>query len=457
MFGPLLLIACSSSPAPTQEAVGAETHIPAQIATPVAPAGDNSPDIVLVMIDTLRLDALGVGGNSRDASPNIDAFARSGTLFSRAYSAGTWTLPATASIFTGLQAWEHRAIRDYNEPSQFGRLEQHHETVAETLQGAGYNTGAFINNAYLAPDFGLNQGFGTYSFEGAGLVDHRTASQTVVLAMEWLNNQSGPSFLTIHTMEPHADYQPSPEFSGRFSSELPHTITAPLGPDMVEGMIVGREVPSPDDQAYIRALYDEEVLTSDKAFGELIEALDARDNDRGTLIVLVSDHGEEFWEFGAYEHGHSTKSVVTQVPLIVRGAGIVPHVNSTVVSTIGIKDLLLGRGQLWDLAQSGESQMGGMAISEDILYGPQKLSVVSDSIRFTFNQSDQVSSMFDLNEAGFEVQDISMNNERRGEAEPLFNELLRRRGDLNPLVAANPIEVSDSSVFDQLRALGYVQ
>jgi hypothetical protein len=457
MFGTLLLIACSSPPEPAQVDGGVETHEVVQASTTVAPAGDDSADIILVIIDTLRLDALGVGGNSRDASPNIDAFARSGAMFSRTYSAGTWTLPASASIFTGLYAWEHRAIRDYSEPYKFGRLEQRHETIAEALQGAGYNTGAFINNSYLAPEFGLNQGFDTYSFEGPGLIDHRTASQTVALAIEWLNAQSGPSFLTVHTMEPHADYQPPPEFEGRFSSALPHTLTAPLGAEMVEGMISGREVPSADDQAYIRALYDEEVLTADKAFGELIEGLDARDTDRGTLIVLVSDHGEEFWEFGDYEHGHSTRSVVTQVPMIVRGAGILPHVNSTVVSTVGMKDLLLGRGQLWQLAHSGESQTGGFAISEDILYGQQELSIVSDNIRFTFNQADQTSSMFALNEAGFEVEDISMNTERRGEAEPLFNELLRRRGDLAPLVAADPVEVRDSSVFDQLRALGYVQ
>jgi hypothetical protein len=145
------------------------------------------------------------------------------------------------------------------------------------------------------------------------------------------------------------------------------------------------------------------------------------------------------------------------VPLIVRGDGIEPHVNNTVVSTIGVKDLLMGRGQLWELARSGESLTGGIAISEDILYGPQEISVVSDNIRFTFNQPDQVSSMFALNEKGFEIEDISMNTERRGEAEPLFNELLRRRGDLAPLVAADPVEVRDSSVFDQLRALGYVQ
>jgi membrane-anchored protein YejM (alkaline phosphatase superfamily) len=440
MFGSLLLIACSSPPEPAQTTEGAV-----------------SPDIVLVMIDTLRIDALGVGGNSRDASPNIDAFARTGANFIRAYSSGTWTLPASASILTGLQAWEHRAIRDYSEPYKFGRLEERHETIAEALQSAGYNTGAFINNSYLAPEFGLNQGYETYSFEGPGLIDHRTASQTVALAMEWMNSQVGPSFLTIHAMEPHADYQPPPEFAGRFSSDMPHSLTAPLGAEMVEGMIAGREVPSVEDQAYIRALYDEEVLTADKAFGELIEALDARDSDRGTLIVLVSDHGEEFWEYGAYEHGHTTRSVVTQVPLIVRGDGIEPHVNNTVVSTIGVKDLLMGRGQLWELARSGESLTGGIAISEDILYGPQEISVVSDNIRFTFNQPDQVSSMFALNEKGFEIEDISMNTERRGEAEPLFNELLRRRGDLAPLVAADPVEVRDSSVFDQLRALGYVQ
>jgi|GEM_PF-1279549 len=457
MFGTLFLIACSSSiePVPIEsETIATES---AQTSTILAPADENSPDIVLVLIDTLRLDALGVGGNSRNASPNIDEFSRSGVLFSRAYSSGTWTLPATASLLTGLQAWEHGAIRDYNEPYKFGRLEQRHETVAETLRDAGYNTGAFINNAYLAPEFGLNQGYDTYSFEGAGLIDHRTASQTVKLALKWLNSQTGPSFLTIHSMEPHADYQPLPEFEGRFSNALPHTLSTPLGPEMVDGMITGREIPSLENQAYIRALYDEEVLTADKAFGELIDGLDARDSERGTLIVLVSDHGEEFWEYGAYEHGHTTKSVVTQVPLIVRAEGIEPHVNTTVVSTVGVRDLLLQRGQLWQLSESGESQTGSMAISEDILYGSQEVSVVADRIRFTFNQADQVSSMFALDETGAEIEDISMDDERRGEAEPLFNELIRRRGDLEPLVASDPIEVRDSSVFDQLRALGYVQ
>ena len=470
MIAALLLLACSSNPPTTaEEPQGSPAEATAEAtapeASPAAPLAEapevewdgSTGDVVLVIVDTLRYDALGRGGNQRPASPAIDAFAEENLWFTRAYSPGTWTLPSTASIFTGLSPFQHKAVHDAREPYKFGRLEAHHVTTAEAFKERGFRTAGFINNSYLAPEFGLNQGFDVYDFEGPGLIDHRTGLTTVELALEWLASSEEPAFVTVHMMEPHADYQPPEGIAGTFGRGMPHTLNVPLGGEVVESMIANRFIPEPDDQAFIKALYDEEVLTADGAVGRLIEGLKAMDDYSDMTVIFVSDHGEEFWEHGEYEHGHTTRKEVTHVPLIVKAPWAGNGENNTVVSIAAVHEALLGGGVIREVAEAREHRMGEMVIIEDLLYGTQEISVVSDALRFTFDQANEVVSLVELSPAGEELRDISMDASRRAEAEPLFNAIMEARGDMAPLIAADPVEVRTSSVFEQLRALGYVQ
>ena len=321
--------------------------------SPASQSDSKAPDVVLVIVDTLRADRLGFAGHSRNTSPNMDRLAKEFTWFSRAYATSSWTLPSTASILTGLLPHEHRVVRDGLKPDLFGRLNPTVDTLADIYKAKGYRTGAFINNAYLAPDFGLNQGFETYDYEGAGPVGHRTGVTTVKKALDWLKEEQKPAFLMVHIMEPHADYEPDPEFKGRFTSEHESKLQAPLG-DLI-GQLIERKVDLPEiDRDYIQKAYDEEILSADKAIGLLVQGMKQQGRFASTRMAITSDHGEEFWDFGGYEHGHTTKTPVIQVPLMIKAPDIVPGENQSLVS---IKDIYLAlstnEGPLLDFARRG--------------------------------------------------------------------------------------------------------
>ena len=118
----------------------------------------NKPNVVVIVVDTLRADHVGVYGAPRATTPNIDSFARQGMFFERAYSHSGWTLPAMASLWTGLYPHEHRVVRSPTSQEEFGSLPAERQTLAELFQQKGYSTAAVTNNTFLAPDFGKAQG-----------------------------------------------------------------------------------------------------------------------------------------------------------------------------------------------------------------------------------------------------------------------------------------------------------
>ena len=171
------------------------------------------PDIVLVIVDTLRSDHLGCYGYERNTTPNIDAVASEGLQFMRAYAQASWTLPSFVSLWTGLYPHEHRVGRAPDVLDVFGALPPERVTLAEQLQAAGYATGAVINNTFLAPEFGVHQGFGDYMYRGADNTDFRSAAATNDRALSWLSKvEEKPAFLVVHYMEPHMDLIPAKGF-----------------------------------------------------------------------------------------------------------------------------------------------------------------------------------------------------------------------------------------------------
>jgi len=416
-----------------------------------------APDVVLVIVDTLRADSLGFAGHVRDTSPNMDALAEEFTWFSRAYSTSSWTLPATASILTGLHPHEHRVVRDGLKPQLFGRLDPTIETMADFYKAKGYRTGAVINNAYLAPDFGLNQGFESYNYEGAGPIGHRTAAKTVDEALLWLNESDEPAFLLVHIMEPHADYEPAPEFRGRFTEGHASELTLPLG-DLVGQLIERRVEISDDDKRFIRSAYDEEILSADAAIGRLVQGMRDAGRFESSLMAITSDHGEEFWDYGAYEHGHTTMTPVIQVPLLLKAPGVVPGENATVVGLASLFPALTTQdGPILQFARRGVDDTTQIALSEDILYGPPQISVISNDLRLQINPAQERMAVFELDDSGREFQDVSLDPQRRENAQPLHAYLKHLRGGAGAIKAFDPMEVQNFSDFEKLRALGYVQ
>ena len=210
---PILLMSCSLfESAPVSEA-------------PVAP-----PDVVLVVIDTLRADHLSLYGHGRATSPNIDALAQGGTWWHRAYAGSGWTLASFATLLTGQHPFQHRVGRDPANPAKFGRLGEDVTTLPEILGAHGYTSAAFMNNAFLAGEFGLQQGFDRYDWRPSTNQLHRSADEAVADALAWKAEQVGPSFTMIHFMEPHMDYRAPDDVRGTFASmEEPRELVAQPG------------------------------------------------------------------------------------------------------------------------------------------------------------------------------------------------------------------------------------
>ena len=296
--------------------------------------------VVLVVVDTLRADHLGVYGYERQTSPNLDAWAEHGAVFENAFSTSPWTLPSVGTMFTGQLPSRHLAgtfVRgaDGRPPnrSQFRQLDTSLPTLAETAAAAGFATVAVINNAFLGPRFGVDRGFELYDFSPAGNRQLRRADVVVDRALTWLRNRGeGPFFMVIHLFDPHMEYDPPETTRGHFSSGLPKT-ELPRLTDQIRTALRRGDL---FDRDYLVALYDEEILFVDRQLGRLFESLDAEGLADNAVVLVTSDHGEELFDHDGFEHGHTVYDELLRVPLVVRGPGIRPARHDLPVSLLDL-------------------------------------------------------------------------------------------------------------------------
>ena len=271
------------------------------------------PNVIVYLVDTLRADRVGAYGSGRTTSPRTDAFARTATLFEHAIAQAPWTRPSVASILTGLGPLAH-GVRTLDD-----KLAAEATTLPELLQAAGYRTAAFSTNGHVGPATGLDQGFDDFSLDmeetGSDAVNRRVLS--------WLDVHAGhagqsPFLIYIHTLDPHAPYDPPFEDRQRFapglrpeagSTEDLKRIYAMRGEE--QARLIRELIP----------LYDAEVAANDRSFGALLDALRARGLYDSTLLVFVADHGEELGEHGQLGHAHDLYREVLDIPLIVKWPG----------------------------------------------------------------------------------------------------------------------------------------
>lgn len=310
--------------------IGSETPSIAAAELAIAPervraperASRERPNVVVVSIDTLRADRLGCYGHARATSPNLDALAAKGLVFERAFSPAPWTLPAYGSLFTGRLPAEHRAGVVTEREALFGedgtptkRTTEHLRddvpTLAELLARAGWRTAGFSCNPFLGPGAGLDRGFERYvgyQYNAKGGVDR---------ALEWLAAHEGERvFLFLHLIDPHYPFAPPDPYAQRFgSSEL-----ADAPPPLDEL----RRGAADDLRKQLSDLYDGEIAYADAELARLFARLEASGLSETTLVALHSDHGEELWDHGGFEHGHTQHAEVLHVPLVIAMPGRVP-------------------------------------------------------------------------------------------------------------------------------------
>ena len=299
--------------------------------TPGIVAAGTQPDIVLVTVDALRADHLGVYGYDRPTSPHLDALAREAAVVRDHISQAPYTKASVATLFTGRLPSSHKTytVSTSVAQSMTGHvsgnlpltdvLDPDLWTLAGALSSAGYTTIGLTTNPFLLKDYGFSSGFQEYRFlTGAGVfASARDVSREALSRLERKDRRQ-PIFLWMHLMEPHSPYAPPAAIRARFPPRQPArpAVRSVIPPWLSEG--------GPADANYYEALYDAEIADVDAAIGEFVTGLRQRGLWQQMVFVVTSDHGEEFLDHGGFEHSNTLYDEMLRVPLFIKSPGLAP-------------------------------------------------------------------------------------------------------------------------------------
>lgn len=271
-----------------------------------------APNVLLVVVDTLRADHLHLYGYPRRTSDHIDALGASGWVFESHIASSAQTVPSTLSMLLSMQPAEHGFL--HLGEGHFGRHRPRYPDglvfLAEAFQAAGYRTGGFVGNPFLQRDNGFAQGFDHFVYS------EERGEVLTSAATDWMTRRDWrerPFFAYVHYFDVHSPYEPPAPYRDLF--ERPE-----------EGRYIYRNGPAPEvreaDVQTIVSLYDGEIAYVNDQIGDVLSALEGAGVREDTLIAVTSDHGDEFLEHGGLGHGTSVYGELVRVPLILTGPGI---------------------------------------------------------------------------------------------------------------------------------------
>jgi choline-sulfatase len=391
-----------------------------------APPGVEPPlSILLITIDTLRADRVGAYGDAKARTPALDALARQGVLFERAYTPVPITLPAHVSLMTGLLPPAH-GVRG-NGAFALGPSVP---TLAEALKASGRRTAAFVGGFPLSRRFGLSRGFDEYDdamSKSAGVnydFAERRARDVVDAATRWLSQNPGAVFVWVHLFDPHAPYDPPPEF---------HT----------------------DDP------YRDEIASADAAMSTLMSAWDARAGR--SIVVATSDHGEAFGEHGEWSHSLLIYDTTLHVPLLIRAPGFEAGKRSQL--SVGLVDVA---ATVLDLAGVSTRPLPGVSLTKALSPDARDRALYAETMapRLDFGWSDLRAwredglkwirapkpELYALGEDPAEEKNRAAEDSSRARAlDAALSKALAATGE------RTASRVPDAESTERLRALGYVQ
>ena len=304
------------------------------------------PNVLLITIDSLRADHLGLYGYDRPTSPNLDEFARSAVVFDQALTQATLSGPSHATMFTSTHVPIHGVINN-GVPLEDDRL-----TLAEALQSAGYETAMFVSHPFVGGNYGLSQGFDvaeTHTVDSHG-PGHRHEDEVeergpldgvFVAALEWLERpRSRPFFLWLHAQHVHKSYEPPSPYDRMFGQAPPASTKDLRCRRALDRHTSGKELLDSDERDHVVALYDGEIAYVDTQLGKVLAGLRAAGLEDDTIVVVTSDHGEMLFDDRsgrATGHGHQRYDKVLRVPLIVKTPGATTQ--RRVDTMVGLIDL----------------------------------------------------------------------------------------------------------------------
>ena len=427
------------------------------------------PNIVLISIDTLRPDRLSSYGSTRNTSPALDALAEKGVRFTNAFSTSSWTLPAHASMLTGRypSALAH-------DPDEL-RMDRAAPMLSSLLKESGYTTGAVTGRGWVTDALGFSQGFDYFKDRGH-LPD----------AIKWINaNHDRRFFFFYHTYIVHAPYQYR-TFAAGYDGGRFEKVYSGKGAEGLQHLdVCCRNVElTPSEKEFLLALYDGGIAKADEQVAEILAALEKFELLSNTIIIITSDHGEEFWEHtgrGAY-HGHTLYDEMLRIPLIWFDPAIQSEqrVNSVPVSLVDIVPTLLARiglkppgsldgEDLQPLLSGGDWANDRALFGEAVRHGPRRFSVQTSDAKLIVTPDIETQhgegarypvpipaprELYLADDIGEQRNVISMQSSLERDLLDRLDRHLAKRAAIVPDSENIPL---DEETIENLRSLGYLQ
>lgn len=422
------------------------------------------PNLVLILIDTLRADHVGAYGYARDTTPTLDALAAEGLRFDRAISQSSWTLPSMMSLFTG----RHPPELPRGDPDlrRVFALHEAETTLAEHLRAGGYRTISVATNPHNVDEiFSLMQGFDTKRYEASAPADWVVDRAIESLDAVWSADREAPFFLFLHLMDVHEPYSPDPPYDTLFTSDDASRHRVPQG---VESPADLADEAVAEHQRNTQALYDGALRFADAEIGRLLTHLQSAGVRDATVIAVASDHGEAFWDSVALErahrlysqgqpgrygvgHGHTVFRELIQVPLILHGPGVPQGVRAEPVRNLDLTPTLLALAGLDPGSSRGDGidllsaeRASPPALSETDLRSAPQRSLIIGGVQHI--RVDEVNLIFDVGHSQW--PQLPEAADADADVDAAFGSITRARYRESFL---------DDGTLSALRALGYIE
>ncbi len=464
------------------------------------------PNLLVILVDTLRADHLGVYGYDRPTSPRMDTLASQGVRFDRVVAQASWTKPSVASLFTGHYVHDHGVIRSLD------ALGDEIPTLAQLLDEAGYRTVAFSANPWITPEFRFSRGFDEFEsgramgaqltnlyrsvrrgesllnrtgvrlpisqwvFRWAGRGNSGNAERDEAQAasvVNWLAtvDRGLPFFLYVHMIGPHDPYDPPEEFSKAFARSS--TKAPRLPPPRVQTVFERAAELAPADLERLVDQYDGAIAHVDSLVGRMLEQLADSGLSDETIVMLTSDHGEEFYEHGNWRHGNQVYDEVVRVPLLIRVPGgergkvrhdpaMLVDILPTALGLLGIDAGervagLDGRALFPEPPSTDQVTLsehwwfaGGKYVAQAVSHGGGKFHRTVDEV-----QGRESEEFYDLREDSGERNNL-IGTGRTDEADlATFRGLLSELGGDGVSDGRDTLDAIDPTTRERLRRLGY--
>ncbi|MDD5086847.1 MAG: sulfatase [Candidatus Nanoarchaeia archaeon] len=440
-------------------------------------------NVLIISIDTLRKDKLGVYGNKKNITPNIDSFAKTSIVFDNAYSTGPWTGPGFGSMLSSKYPSDlgYTEEKNHNGEEKVYIINNNVKLIQEVMKEKRYMTACFQGNSGVCyPEAGYGRGFDVYETQTKkdntfndflkfiGLKKTYSAILTEKAKKFMNENRENNFFVWINLMEPHVPYAPFKYINkARFISKDIYMAYFENNYSLLNLKKNPEYNLSYEEKIYVEDKYDMEVKIADDFVGNILNHMKKTGLLEKTIIIFCSDHGEEFWEHGdnrsgtydrGVDHGHTLYNELVNIPLILR----IPYQHKKIKNknTVSIMDIA---PTIIDLTDN-DSDYGFDGIPlikgnkerkifmESIMYGTEKKAVIKDNIKVIYHPDKEKYEIYNIEKDPNEKKDISHLND--------FNEL---KSSLLDWIKRDKIKLSKSKISEKgekqmkqrLKDLGY--